>query len=145
MRIALAEGRQQWPRVVGAALIPSWSGDRRRQRMPFREDAQLDPSQVEDRRGGGGGIGGAGMAVGGGGIGLLILMVVASLLGVNPGDVVQNLPAQQPASAPAGSSQSLESCQRGSDANSREDCRVVGFVNSIQAFWQDDFQQRGAT
>ena len=54
--------------------------------MPFNEKSQLDPSQVQDRRGRSTG---RTIAVGGGGIGLLIL-VVSLLLGVNPADLLGN-------------------------------------------------------
>ena len=111
--------------------------------MPFNERSRLDPSQVEDRRGRGVG---TKVAIGGGGLGLVIL-VVALLLGVDPsnlGSVVE--PPTSVSTGSSGSSSSLEErCQTGADANTREDCRIVGFVNSIQSFWTDDFARRGAS
>ena len=38
-----------------------------------------------------------------------------------------------------------EECQTGQDANERQDCRIVGFVNSIQDYWTDAFAQSGST
>src|SRR3954452_13861462 len=109
--------------------------------MPFNNQSQLDPSQVEDRRGRGAG---TTMAIGGGGLGLVIL-VVAMLLGVNPSDlgtVVQPQTPQSPQNS--GSTSNLqEQCRTGADANAREDCRIVGFVNSIQSFWTDELGRRG--
>lgn len=111
--------------------------------MPFNDRSRLDPSQVEDRRGRGVG---TTVAVGGGGIGLVVL-VLALLLGVDPSDlgsVVQPPPAVSTDSS--GSTSSLgEQCQTGADANNREDCRIVGFVNSIQSFWTDEFARRGSS
>jgi predicted metalloprotease len=111
--------------------------------MPFNERSRLDPSQVEDRRGR---RGGTAVAIGGGGLGLVILLV-AVLLGADPSDL-GGLVEQPPAAAPQspGSASSLEQeCQTGADANTSEDCRIVGFVNSIQSFWTDEFARQGAT
>ena len=107
--------------------------------MPFNEKSRLDTSQVEDRRGRG-----AVVAVGGGGLGLVVL-VVALLLGLNPGDLAGvTEQATSASTANAGEISNLaEECQTGADANTRQDCRVVGFVNSIQAFWTDEFARRG--
>ncbi len=108
--------------------------------MTFRGNAPLDPSQVEDQRGRGGGGGGLGgpVVVGGGGLGLVIL-IIALLLGVNPlSDVGGTSPSID--GAP-----SVQECQTGADANKRDDCRIVGFVDSIQKYWTDEFARRGDT
>ncbi len=110
--------------------------------MPFNEKSRLDTSQVEDRRGRGLG---TAVAAGGGGIGLVILLV-AVLLGVDPSDLA-NVTGQAPAASTeiaSDISTLAEACQTGADANTRQDCRVVGFVNSIQAFWTDEFARQGA-
>jgi predicted metalloprotease len=119
--------------------------------MRFRDRARLDPSQVEDRRGAGG-IGGRGLAIGGGGIGILLLLL-SMFLGVNPMDIGVSPGAYTDpyASSPYGGSEVAgaqtdlsQECQTGADANRREDCRIVGFVNSIQAYWDEAFRQQGA-
>ena len=108
--------------------------------MPFNNNSRLDTSQVDDRRGRGLGTTVAGV---GGGLGLVILLV-ALLLGVNPADLT-NVTGQAPAASTGSASQTdnLAACQTGADANTREDCRIVGFVNSIQAFWTDEFARQG--
>jgi uncharacterized protein len=109
--------------------------------MPFNNQSRLDPSQVSDRRGRGVG---TAAAVGGGGIGIIIL-IVAMLLGVNPGDLgnITNQVPQVPATGGSDVNNLGQVCQTGADANSREDCRIVGYVNSIQAFWSDEFLRQG--
>jgi uncharacterized protein len=102
--------------------------------MRFRPKARLDPSQVEDVRGRGGL---PGIAVGGGGLGVVgvIVYILFSLLsngsGGGPlGGLDGSTVAQQPAGQVLGSE-----CQTGQDANTREDCRIVGYINSIQSYW----------
>jgi uncharacterized protein len=111
--------------------------------MPFNDRSRLDPSQVSDRRGRGMG---TTVAVGGGGLGLLIL-IVYMLLGGNPGDL-GNGTSQQPQVPATGSSEInnlQQECQTGADANTREDCRIVGFVNSIQSYWTEEFSRQGSS
>lgn len=109
--------------------------------MPFNDKSRLDPSQVQDRRGGGRG---TGIAIGGG-VGLIIL-VLTLLLGGNPGDLaglVGIAPTTQDQNS-ASVSDLAAQCQTGADANARQDCAIVGYVNSIQAFWSDEFAAQGA-
>lgn len=108
----------------------------------FNRRARLDTSQVEDRRGASSGkvIGGVG-----GGIGLIVL-VIAMLLGVDPGDIGgsgSSGAVNQPGGVPGNSSIS-EECQTGADAEQQQDCRIVAYVNSIQEFWDEEFARQGA-
>ncbi len=97
--------------------------------MTFRRGARLNPGQVRDLRGGGGGL-----AVGGG-LGGIVLLVAVLLLGGNPSDVTNLL---NNVTVGGGQQSDLEQeCKTGEDANQREDCRIVGFVNSIQEFWSE--------
>ncbi len=112
--------------------------------MTFNPNARLDPGEVEDVRGGGGfggfgGFGGRGIAVGGGGIGLLVAIVYL-LLGGSPSNLGVTSPGVDYG---PGSSALAQECQTGSQANAIEDCRIVGYVNSIQAYWQNEFSQNG--
>ncbi|MDQ1056039.1 putative metalloprotease [Arthrobacter sp. SORGH_AS 212] len=101
--------------------------------MSFNDNVQLDPSQVQDRRGMG-----RGVKVGGG-IGGGLVLLVALLLGIDPnllGGLTGGGTGEQPqtqGSAPA--------CSTGADADARLDCRITGTVNSLNAFWPGYLQQ----
>jgi predicted metalloprotease len=108
--------------------------------MTFKPGADLDPGQVTDVRGRSYG-GGRGLAVGGGGLGLVIAIVYL-LLGGDPSALLNQAPA---GGVVEPNSSALASCQSGADANARADCRIVGFVNSIQAYWTDELKAEGAS
>src|SRR3712207_2957013 len=116
----------------------------------FNPNARLDTSQVQDRRGSGGLRPGGTATVAGGGIGLLIL-IVGLFFGVDPGQLMnaveqaqtgaQSGTAQEPTDASA-QSQLAQTCQTGADANARQDCRIVGVVNSVQAYWSQELPRQ---
>ena len=95
--------------------------------MSFNDNVQLDPSQVQNR----GGMG-RGTKIGGG-IGGGIVLLLAALFGINPQllegltGTTQDQQSQSQGTAPA--------CKTGADADARLDCRIMGTVNSLNAFW----------
>ncbi len=121
--------------------------------MTFNDGVRLDPSEVGDARGGGGfgggrfgggglgGLGGGPIAMGGGAGGLLIFVILlilnSGILGSGTGGS-----AGYVSSAGSGADLSAE-CRTGADANTKEDCRIVGYVDSIQAYWQSAFADAG--
>ena len=120
--------------------------------MTFNPNAQLDPSQVEDLRGGGGRLGGRGGMVAGGGLGGVVIVVLYLLLGGNLsgtgtqtgglgglGDLANLTVDTQGA---PNNTQLAADCRTGADANQRDDCRVLGYVNSVQAYWRSAFQSQ---
>ncbi len=110
--------------------------------MSFRDDAQLDPSEVSDQRG----RGGAGrIAIGGGGLGVAGIIVVILLQLLGGGGGLGQLGDLQAQTSGAPATGDLADCRTGADANARDDCRILGYVNSVQAFWRAEFQRRGRT
>jgi predicted metalloprotease len=114
--------------------------------MPdFRDDAKLDTSQVEDLRGRRR-VGRGGIAVGGGGLGLvvvLLVIVIGQVTGGGGGLGDLGALAGQTAGTPAANSGLRQECQTGADADVRDDCRIVGYINSIQRYWTGAFADRG--
>jgi uncharacterized protein len=114
----------------------------------FRKGAKLDPGQVVDRRGAGG-LPGGGMAVGGGGIGIVVLvayLLISALGGGGGGSLgpLDNLDGTAVGPQASGVPSEVEQeCRTGQDANERQDCRIVGDVNSIQTYWTQWFRRQG--
>jgi len=106
--------------------------------MTFRRDVELDPGQVQDRRGRS--VRGGGLAVGGG-LGTLIIIALVLISGGNLGDL-GGLGVGQPDAGPVSSELATE-CQTGADANERQDCRIVGAVNSLDEYWSGAFEASG--
>jgi len=110
--------------------------------MTFRRDVKLDPGQVRDVRGRR--VRGGGVAIGGGIGGLVLVVALVLLSGGDLGDIVGGLGGGQPGGDPGPASSALEEeCETGADANERQDCRIVGYVNSVQAYWTDAFENLG--
>jgi predicted metalloprotease len=113
--------------------------------VDFRKGAKLDPTQVEDRRGMGRMRGGRGVAVGGGaGVVGVIVVLLITLLG---GEGIDLSALQSLDGVVAGGRQQgevIEECRSGEDAEASRDCRLIGTVNSVQAYWgraYDGYQQ----
>jgi predicted metalloprotease len=83
---------------------------------------------------------------GGGGIGLIVLLAFV-LLGGDPGAILTpdslNGQVGSQGGTVTGGGDLATACRTGEDANQRTDCRVVGLVNSTQAYWEDVFAASG--
>jgi predicted metalloprotease len=111
--------------------------------MRFRRRARLDPDQVTDVRGRR--VGPGGLAAGGGGLGLIGIIVFLVITLLAGGDGLGQLGPLQGEQVGQGDTpgEVSEECRTGEDANERQDCRIVGVVNSVQKFWDGVFQRSG--
>ncbi|KIF01655.1 membrane protein [Streptomyces sp. RSD-27] len=110
--------------------------------MQFDDDADLDTSEVKDVRSSR--VPGGRATIGGGIVGLIAL-VLGLLFGVGPDQLGLSDGSPQPVSTASSAAQVQQACRKGSDANAREDCRLVAVVNSTQDFWRQEFRRRGGT
>lgn len=109
--------------------------------MSFNDNVQLDTGQVS----GGGGGGRGGMVIGGG-LGGLILLIVALIFGINPSDLPgtgTDTANSQVESGGSVDNSAIAQCKTGADANRSDTCRIVGTVNSVQAYWGDELKRYG--
>jgi len=107
--------------------------------MTFNPGSQLDPGQISDRRG----MRRGGVALGGGGAIGIVILIAYTLLGGNPNDLG---PLLEPGAVTGPESSAIATdCKTGEDANARDDCRILGYVNSIQKYWSEEFAASGET
>ena len=99
--------------------------------MSFNEGASLDTSQVT---GGGGGRGGA---VIGGGAGGIILLILGLIFGQNLTGSSNPFDTGQVTGGGEETAATFDQCKTGADANRDDVCRIIGTVNSVQAYWTD--------
>jgi hypothetical protein len=109
--------------------------------MRFRRGAKLDPGQVTDVRGRR--MAPGGLAVGGGGIGIAAVVIYLLITVLSGGDALGELAPldQQQIGQGDTPSEVSQECRSADDANERQDCRIVGVVNSVQRFWDSVFER----
>ena len=109
--------------------------------MRFRRGAKLDPGQVTDVRGRR--MAPGGLAVGGGGLGIAAVVIYLLITVLSGGDALGELAPldQQQVQQGDTPSEVSQECQTAEDANERQDCRIVGVVNSVQRFWGSVFER----
>jgi uncharacterized protein len=103
--------------------------------MRFNRRARLDSDEVRTRKGG--------AAVAGGGIGVVGVLVILALqfLGGGGGDLGGALGALEGTrTGGQGTSEALQRCETGADAEESQECRIVAVVNSIQDLWASQVQ-----
>lgn len=105
--------------------------------MTFNPDSNIGSGKVS-RRGRN-----TGIAVGGGGIAVVILALISPMLGVDLTPLAGMF-------GDAGTSQSttsdnLEQCQTGADANNNVECLMKGAAASLDAYWAGKFAAEGLT
>lgn len=98
--------------------------------MSFNEGASLDTSQVTG--------GGRGGAIIGGGAGGIILLILSLVFGQNlTGGSTSPFDTTQVQGGGGTSASDFSQCKTGADANRDDTCRIIGTVNSVQAYWTD--------
>ncbi|NEC07447.1 neutral zinc metallopeptidase [Streptomyces sp. SID7909] len=108
--------------------------------MQFDDDAGLDTSEVRDVRGSR--VPG-GRATVGGGIAGVIALILGLLFGVGP-DQLGLSSGDSPSATASSAGQVARECRTGRDANTKDDCRIVAVVNSVQDYWGQEFTRRDA-
>jgi len=84
-----------------------------------------------------------GIALGGGGLGILAIVLIGQLLGVDLSGLVGG--DTTGGGTGTGEDSSLEQCQTGQDANEDLDCRMKGAAASLEDFWSKTLDGATAT
>jgi uncharacterized protein len=101
--------------------------------MTFNDDARIGRGRVSKRGRN------TGIAVGGGGLGLVAIVLIGQLLGVDLSGLAGGLGGGT-GTAPQGEEISLAECDTGQDANENIDCRMVGAADTLDQYWSGQVQ-----
>ncbi|MFJ2663394.1 neutral zinc metallopeptidase [Nocardia fluminea] len=110
--------------------------------MTFNEGMQIDPDRVSW---GGGGPGRGGKIALGGGAGGLLVLVLALLLGGDPGSLLGEFTGVQNSQEAAAPAELPEHCTDGASANKYVDCRVALTIQSLDAVWSTELVKQTGT
>lgn len=105
--------------------------------MTFNPDSNIGSGKVS-RRGRN-----TGLAVGGGGIAVVILALISPMLGVDLTPLAGMFGDE--GNSQSTTSDSLDECTTGADANENVECRMKGASASLDAYWAGAFAQEGIT
>lgn len=97
--------------------------------MTFNDDARIDTSKVQRRKGGR-----TAVVSGGTLIGALVLFVASQLLGVDLTPLVEAFSSSS-SNQSAEQVAQLDNCETGADANVDDNCRMAAATNSLDAYW----------
>lgn len=100
--------------------------------MDFKDDATIDSDSI-DSSAGGPGRGGGGKIALGGGAGVVVL-ILALIFGINPGDILGTDDGSQ--AAPTSTTSST--CHTGADADRDPTCRWAAYATSINQYWGEE-------
>ncbi|WP_067656922.1 KPN_02809 family neutral zinc metallopeptidase [Nocardia harenae] len=100
--------------------------------MTFNEGLQIDPNRASS-----GGPGRGGKIALGGGAGGIVLVVLALLLGGDPGSILGQFTGADGGGGSSATEGTPEHCETGADANRYVDCRVVLTAESLDAVWAE--------
>jgi uncharacterized protein len=86
-----------------------------------------------------------GIALGGGGLGILAIVIIGQLLGVDLSGLVGGDPTGSGGGTGTTGDSSLDQCKTGQDANENLDCRMKGAAASLEDFWSKTLDQATPT
>ena len=99
--------------------------------MTFNDNARIDTSKVQRRRGG------RTAAIGGGSlIGVLVLFFASQLLGVDLTPLAGVVSGGQSSEQTS----ELDNCKTGADANKDDNCRMAAATDSLDVYWNSQFE-----
>lgn len=103
--------------------------------MTFNDNARINSGKVQRRKGG------RTAAIGGGSIFVVLLLAVGSqLLGVNLMPLAGVFDGSTPGSVSGEQHGLVENCETGADANTDDDCRMAAAADSLDIFWDEQFE-----